>query len=112
MYPKLKTEPVHLLFNKSFYKIPRTKIAAAFAGSVAAKECMIKDLSGFSKVFDTSFSKEYQEAMPSCIEAANRVGNYATAETLDYFNPTRSTEKFIKEILEHRDNPYYPFFEE
>jgi hypothetical protein len=110
MYPKLHPEPVYVDINSRVYKTPRDKIAAAYAGAIAFKECLIWELSAILGV--TTFKEQYDKAMPACITAANQVGLSATVDTLEYHNPGKGLEIFIKDKLEHKDNPFYPFFEE
>lgn len=111
MYPKLCPEPVALDINSIVYRIPRNKIMAAFAGAMAAKECLLNELSsGF--LGNTTFKEQYDKAVPGCIVAANQVGLSATVETLDYYNPANSLNAFIRDKLAHKDNPMYPFFGE
>jgi hypothetical protein len=112
VYPKLLPDPVDVDINGRILRIPRDKIASAFAGAVAARELMLKEMSGFSDTFTSTFKEEYQEAMPACITAANQVGLSATSETLDYWNPAVPLGRFVREKLEHKDNPFYPFLEE
>lgn len=112
MYPKLNHGPVLVDFNQRMYCLPRNRIAAAYAGATAAKECLLWELSGFLIGTQTSFIEQYDKAYPACIVAANQIGLSATVETLDYHNPGNSLNYFIKEKMEHSDNPFYPFFEE
>jgi len=110
MYPKLREEPVDIDFNGEVLRIPRDKIVSAYAGAWAAKECLSNSLNALT--LETSFKEQYVRVYPYCIEAANRVGLSATGDTLDFHNPAKGINSFLKDQLEHLDNPYYPFFEE
>lgn len=111
MFPKLNPEPVLVDINRKIYNTPREKIAAAYAGACAAKEGILSEMSG-GLLPDISFKEHYIKALPGCINAANQVGLSATVETLDYFNPGKILNHLIADKLEHKDNPFYPFFEE
>lgn len=111
MYPKLCSEPVSVDFNQRVYQIPREKIAAAFAGAMAAKECLLTELNA-ALVGRTTFKEQWDKAYPACITAANKVGLSATVDTLDFWNPGRTLNSLIEDRLKHLDNPFYPFFEE
>lgn len=111
MYPKLNNERVSVDFNQRVYQIPREKIAAAFAGAMAAKECMLWELNA-ALLGRTTFKEQWDKAYPACIIVANKVGLSATVDTLDFWNPSRALSSLIKDRLKHKDNPFYPFFEE
>lgn len=111
MYTKLKAEPVDLYLNDKIFMVPREKIAAAYAGAMAAKECLINELSSFCFPGCT-FLYQYKKSYPACITAANNIGLSATVETFDYWNPGKGLNNFLKDRLEHKDTSYYPFFEE
>jgi hypothetical protein len=97
--------------NGTVLRVPRDKIAAAFAGAKAAKEQISMDLNLLTRG-DFTFQYLYKESMPACIVAANRVGLSATVETLDYCNPSAGINNFLRDQIAHKDNPYYPFFED
>ena len=108
---KLNKEPVLVCTEEKTYLVPRDKIAAAYAGAVAAKECLIKELSAFMS--ESSFEEEYNKAMQECIACANKVGLSTTLDLLgDHFNPAISRNYFLNDLIEHKDNPYYPFFDD
>jgi len=111
MYPKLNPEPIFLSVQNHEYKIPRDKIASSFAGAMAAKECILAEMSPML-IGEVSFHDKYAEVMPICINAANQVGLSAVVETLDFYNPGKGLDNLIKKRLEHMDNPFYPFLEE
>jgi hypothetical protein len=109
-YPKLNPEPVTVDIGGTLLNLPRKMIAASYAGAYAAKECLIHDMHAL--LGDTSFKEEYEKAMPGCISAANSLGTFAVADTIEHFNPAQSLNYFIRDLIQHKDNPCYPFFEE
>ena len=95
MFPKINPEPVHINFKGNILKIPRNMLASAWAGAIAAKECLLwNDLYAFP--FKTSFKEQYIKAMPGCINAANATGLSATIETLEYYNPGKGTNSALE----------------
>lgn len=96
--------------GETLLNLPRKMLASAYAGAYAAKECLIHEMQAL--LGETSFKEEYDKAMPICITAANSLGTFAVAETIEHFNPAQSLNFFIKDLLQHKDNPCYPFFEE
>lgn len=112
MYPTLNPEPVDLYINDTMIRIPRKMIAASYAGAWSAKECSINNGIPLLRHFKTSFKDKYRELMPECIVAANNIGLSATIEILEYWNPGKQANEFLKERAKHTDNPWYPFFEE
>lgn len=112
MYPKLKTDPVCLCLNGRELTFPREKIAAAYAGAYAAWELMVSEMVSLITGYHENFKTKYDEVMPECIASANRLGNFATLDTLDFHHPGKGTKAFIMDKLEHPDNPFYPFFED
>lgn len=92
-------------------KIPRKQIAAAYAGAWATKEGVVRESSPLFPLA-MSFKELYDEVMPACIEAANKVGLSAVPETLEHWNPGKRMNALLRERLEHHNNPWYPFFEE
>lgn len=109
-YPKLNPEPVMVDIGGTLLNLPRKMLASAYAGAYAAKECLIHEKQAL--LGETTFKKEYDNAMPGCIAAANSLGTFAVVETIEHFNPAQPLNHFLKDLIDHSDNPCYPFFEE
>lgn len=100
--------------NNKTITIPRDKIVSAYAGSIAAKECLIHERHqlGIQLGIKTTFKEQYKKALEKSIKAANEVGLSTTLDLLSHhFYPGKDTNSFLKELLDHPDNPFYPFFE-
>jgi hypothetical protein len=109
-YPSLNKGSVTVDIGGTILNVPRRMIASAYAGAYAAKECLIHEMHAL--LGEASFKDEYNRAMPACIIAANSLGSFAVAETIEHFNPAQSLNIFINDLIRHKDNPCYPFFEE
>jgi len=109
---KLNPEPVMICTEKGSFFMPRNKIASAYAGAVAAKRCLLHELSALC-FGTTTFEEEYQKAVPISVAAANAVGLSSTWDLISgHYYPDPDTNVRLEELLEHRDNPYYPFFDD
>lgn len=112
MYPKLNPDPVSVTIGEKTLRLPRKHLSAAYAGAYAAKECTLWESNPLTQGLEVTFREKYNEVMPACIVAANNVGLSAVCETLDHWNPGKSTDRLLKDRLGHPDNPAYPFFDE
>lgn len=112
MFPTLKNSHIDIYFeDESKITVSTESVSAAYAGSSAAKNCLLMEGNPITKGH-FSFEKEYIKYTPSAIITTNELGLSTTFETIAAMHPESGLDILIKEQLEHADNPFWPFFDE
>jgi hypothetical protein len=112
MLTKLKNKTITIFMNDGKgMKVPAKSIAYALAASMATKNIQLMENSFlFKGPFD--FKKELGNHLDAAIGTVNELGLSTTFDTIEAMHPGKYLDIMLKEQSEHKDNPYYPFFEE
>lgn len=110
--PHKMSNTVKIFVGDKEISVTVDKIASAYAGAWVAKEIHITKKSALFPSNFFSFKEKYSEVYQSCIQSAKRIGLSATFDTINFHRPGKHVDHMLKDLIDHPDNPFYPFFEE